>query len=385
MPSHALRASSPSRMSPADRAPDPRPPRPPATGSRPADEHDGDHRGTTTAIATSGMDERTGDGSARRTTTVRTTCTTCPAERSHATARRRAADIAHVATVADAAVDVADDPAGQRDVEEHRPVVRRDRSGQRQVEAPRPRATIVHRHAQQTVVSTPRPAAAASARPSTARMPSRNGPTPRRQTRTANVPTATTRRAPISTADVPARHWQDQQVGVVHGDSELPGSRLRQTSACVRAGLGGQLDLLLARGTDPPGEPLRRQVGLGGAESPGARPDEDLGPQSTESLDGDRDGVRAEQAAASRSCGVGGRRMRPPRGRPADPPGSGRRDRRRTRLRRHGHPAPAQTSTSPASSSPRQQVEQRRGGDEGCVGEIARVQPGDVGLPASRR
>ena len=42
----------------------------------------------------------------------------------------------------------------------------------------------------------------------------------------------------------------------------------------------------------------RRQVGLGGAESPGAWPDEDRGPESAERIDGDRDGVRAEQAAS---------------------------------------------------------------------------------------
>jgi hypothetical protein len=62
------------------------------------------------------------------------------------------------------------------------------------------------------------------------------------------------------------RRWcrsrKDQQVGVVHGDRELPGGCLRQTSAGIAAGLGSQLDALLARGTDPPGEPLRSQVGL---------------------------------------------------------------------------------------------------------------------------
>ena len=49
---------------------------------------------------------------------------------------------------------------------------------------PRPPATVFHRQAQHTVVSTAMPAAAASARPSTARTPSRNGPVPSRQTRT---------------------------------------------------------------------------------------------------------------------------------------------------------------------------------------------------------
>ena len=40
------------------------------------------------ASTTSGMNERTGDGSTRRTAIVSTACTTCPAERSQATTRR---------------------------------------------------------------------------------------------------------------------------------------------------------------------------------------------------------------------------------------------------------------------------------------------------------
>ena len=69
MPGHARRESSPSRMSPAaaprtralaDRAPSGRAR---ATSAMPS-------TATTTPIATSGMTERTGDGSASRTTTV---------------------------------------------------------------------------------------------------------------------------------------------------------------------------------------------------------------------------------------------------------------------------------------------------------------------------
>ncbi len=77
----------------------------------------------------------TGDGSTSRTTTVRTDLHDLPGGALPRDGPQPAADIAHVATVADAAVDVADDPAGQRDVEEQRPVVRRHRSGQRQVDA----------------------------------------------------------------------------------------------------------------------------------------------------------------------------------------------------------------------------------------------------------
>ena len=66
---------------------------------------------------------------------------------------------------------------------------------------------------------------------------------------------------------------------MVDGDRKLSGACLRQAPARVVGGLGGQLELLLARSRHPPGEPLRRQVGLQGAESPGAGPDEDLGRQ----------------------------------------------------------------------------------------------------------
>ena len=79
------------------------------------------------------------------------------------------------------------DAAGQRRVEELRPVVRRDRGAQRQVDA-----EAARRPASSARRSTPwsaraMPAAAASAAPSTVRTPSRNGPVPSRQTRTARI------------------------------------------------------------------------------------------------------------------------------------------------------------------------------------------------------
>ena len=105
-------------------------------------------------------------------------------------------------------MDVAEDSAGERDVEEQRPVVRRDRGGQRR-SMPSPRATIVQRQAQQMVVTRPMPAAAASAAASTARMPSRNGPAPSRQTTTARIAAAPSVGAHAHDTDRPcscARH-----------------------------------------------------------------------------------------------------------------------------------------------------------------------------------
>jgi hypothetical protein len=49
---------------------------------------------------------------------------------------------------------------------------------------------------------------------------------------------------------------------VADGDRELSGSCLLQTSSWMDVGVGGELDLLLGRGADSPGEPLRRQRGL---------------------------------------------------------------------------------------------------------------------------
>ncbi len=69
------------------------------------------------------------------------------------------ADVAAVLAVADGAVDVAEDAAGQRRVDEQRPVVVGDGRTQRQP-MPRPRATRHQRQALNTVVSRPIPSAA---------------------------------------------------------------------------------------------------------------------------------------------------------------------------------------------------------------------------------
>ena len=94
---------------------------------------------------------------------------------------------------------------------------------------------------------------------------------------------------------------------MVDGHFELSGGRLRQAPLPVGAGLGGQRGLLLAGGGDPPAEPLGRQVGVGRIESPGARPDEDIGARAAEFVDGSGDGVRTEQASPPSSCVVGER------------------------------------------------------------------------------
>ena len=134
MPSHALRGEEPVADVAGRCAADPRPRRPTATGSRPSHEHDArtspprprsPPAALTSARATAARGERPRSGGPAR-----------PARRSvPSDGPQRAADIAHVATVADPAVHVAHDPAGQRDVEEQRSVVRRHRRRQRQVDA----------------------------------------------------------------------------------------------------------------------------------------------------------------------------------------------------------------------------------------------------------
>ena len=136
MPSHALRASSPSRMSRAAAR------RTRAHADRPLGSHPGHEHG-----AAQRHDDRERHQRHRRSHGRRERD-----ENDHGEdglhdlsggalpcdGPQRAADIAHVATVADPAVDVADDPAGQRDVEEQRPVVRGHRDRQRQVDAQTP-------------------------------------------------------------------------------------------------------------------------------------------------------------------------------------------------------------------------------------------------------
>ena len=87
------------------------------------------------ATATSGINDRTGDGSASRTSDGEHDLHELPGGALPRDGPQAAADVAHVAPVADAAVNVADDPAGERQVEEQRPVVGRDGSGQRQADA----------------------------------------------------------------------------------------------------------------------------------------------------------------------------------------------------------------------------------------------------------
>ena len=117
-----------------DRTSHPRPPRAPSTRSRPADEHDGDHR----------RDERDDHQRDRRAHRRRQRhqdgdcydgLHDLPGGALPGDGSQGEADITHVAAVADAAVNVAGDPAGEREVEEHRPVVRRDGSRKRQTEA----------------------------------------------------------------------------------------------------------------------------------------------------------------------------------------------------------------------------------------------------------
>jgi hypothetical protein len=93
---------------------------------------------------------------------------------------------------------------------------------------------------------------------------------------------------------------------VVDGDREPPGSCLRQTSAQIGVGLAGQLGLVLARGSHPPCEPLRGKLGLQSTKAPWARAEEDLNPPPAELLDGERDRIRAEEAASIRRAALVG-------------------------------------------------------------------------------
>ena len=89
----------------------------------------------TSATATSGMDERTGDGSTRRTAIVSSDLDDLSGSALPDDGPQGAADVVHVAPVADAAMDVPGDAAREREVEEQPPVVGRDGGGQGQTHA----------------------------------------------------------------------------------------------------------------------------------------------------------------------------------------------------------------------------------------------------------
>ncbi len=167
---------------------------------------------------------------------------------------------------------------------------------------------------------------------------------------------------------------------MVHGDGELSGRCLRQAPARIAVGLGGQLDLLLARGTHPPGEPLRRQarparrrVARGWAGR-GPRPPAGRIPRRRARRRPGRAGGpsrvarrwwASKAAATRRSSGSAGVSSTRPT---TDSVSS------------IGHPAPAQTATSPASSSSVSMSSSAEAVMRRCAGEIVRAQPGDVGL-----
>ena len=99
-----------------------------------------------------GIEERTGDGSASQDGDGEDDLHDLPGYALPRDGPQAEPDGAHVAPVADAAVDVAEDPAGEREVEELRPVVRRDGSRKREAEVeaagddPPPPGTANRRH-----------------------------------------------------------------------------------------------------------------------------------------------------------------------------------------------------------------------------------------------
>ena len=266
-------------------------------------------------------------------------------------------------------------PPGSVEVEELRAVVRRDGGGQRQADAeaarhdrPPPGAADGRQHAdgrrgrQRRAVDR---ADAVEERARAQRARRRRRASRRRPQRRAHAHTAPAHRCSRSARRSSLRSRQPstgtreraKRFARRHGSTSrsawstvtarCPGSGLRQTSAGVRArpSAASSGSCSHAAPTQPV-EPLRRQLGLGGAEPPGARPDEDLGPRRAEPLDGGRDGVRAEQAAAHRRAplvGVeGGRHAGVERIRRGqlDLTDDGQRQ-------QHRAPAPPQTATRP--------------------------------------
>ena len=230
------------------RAADARPPGRTATAARPRHEHDAERRhaeprarpAAWTSLHGRRQHEQDGDG--------QDGLHDLPRGALPGDGPQPAADVADVAAVADAAVDVAHDAAGQRDVEEQRPVVRRHRRGQRQVDAetarhdlPAPGAAHGGQHRE---AASPPPAP--RRRPCGCRRgtgPCRGArPGPRRpRRRPQGGPSATSsgssrpryargrQRGCRPASGSGGRQRQHQQVGVVHGDREP-----LQLAACAR-------------------------------------------------------------------------------------------------------------------------------------------------------
>ncbi len=165
---------------------------------------------------------------------------------------------------------------------------------------------------------------------------------------------------------------------MVDDDRELAGRQLLEAPVAVGAGGLGQRRLLLGRGRDPAVEPRGRQLGMGCAQAPRARPDDDPGP-SVERVD-------ARPATAS------GPSSRPRRwwssnaaASAASSGSAGARATRPTTVRASSSGQRRDSAEHRDQLVRGQQVEQRRGDDEVGAGEIRRGQPGDVGLPAPRR
>ena len=383
MPSHALRASSPSRMSPTTalriraHRERPRPGRARTTSTTPS-------TATTAAIAISGMDDCTGDGSASSTTTVRTACTTCPAERSHTTARTPRPTSCSSRPWRDGAMDVAENPAGQRDVEEQRLVVRappqRAAAGACRDHGPR---SSNARHSTRWSAPRCRPPPPAPCRRPCERRRRTGRCRPARPGRRGSRPGPGGGPTPMRPGSSwrPACSGQDQQVGVVHGDRELSGAlpppdagaRRRRSRPRARPA-ARRRHPPTRRTTPPPGRPARRRVARGWAGR-GPRPPAGRTPRPRPRPRPGRAGGRAP------SRGAGGRRTRRPRGSPVDPPASARRDRRPTGSAARGTPAPAQTVTSPPSSSPVSMSSSAEAVMRLAPARSPGSQPGDVGLP----
>ena len=138
---------------------------------------------------------------------------------------------------------------------------------------------------------------------------------------------------------------------MANGDGERAGCRLSQTAALVEIGIGGQRGFMLARGVHPAGEPLDCEVAFRRAEPPWARSRRRPRLPAVGSPRQPRPPRPGRAGARAASCGAGARRMRPPLGRRADPPGAGWTRPVTESANSTGHPASEQARISAVNSS----------------------------------
>ncbi len=167
---------------------------------------------------------------------------------------------------------------------------------------------------------------------------------------------------------------------MVHRDGDGSGDHLGVPAPRVRFGGVGELRRLFASRIDPAGEPLRREIGVLGTESPGARSRDDLESSPFEGGCRGADSVGAEETSAGGTAPLV--RVERVHHQLVEGVSGGQLDLAHDAERDENRAAGCGTAgDEPVELVGGEHVEQRGGSDQGDAGQVARIQPGDVVEP----